>query len=143
VVAAFANIKALSTRNDSPTEACRPFDAGRNGLVLGEGAGILVLEEMESALERGAPILAELAGYGCTSDAFHLTAPSPDGVSAAKALNMALDRAGIAASDVEYINAHGTATLLNDRTETNVKRTCSGKRPTRYRSQPASPSSVT
>ncbi len=127
VVAAFNQIRALSRRNDTPKEACRPFDAGRDGLVLGEGAGILVMEDMESALERGAPILAEVVGYGCTSDAFHLTAPSPDGVSAARALNMALDRAGIAASDVDYINAHGTATLLNDRTETNVIKSVFGE----------------
>lgn len=120
VVAAFNQIRALSKRNDNPKAACRPFDAGRDGLVLGEGAGILVLEDMESALERGAPILAEVVGYGCTSDAFHLTAPAPDGLSATRALNMALERAGIAAGEVGYINAHGTATLLNDRTETNV-----------------------
>ncbi len=120
VVAAFNQIRALSRRNDNPKAACRPFDAGRDGLVLGEGAGILLMEDMETALERGAPILAEVVGYGCTSDAFHLTAPSPDGISASRALNMALERADVAASDVGYINAHGTATLLNDRTETNV-----------------------
>jgi 3-oxoacyl-[acyl-carrier-protein] synthase II len=85
VMAAFNRIRALSRRNDNPSGACRPFDSGRDGLVLAEGAGIMVLEDMESARERGAPILAEVAGYGCTSDAFHLTAPSPDGISAARA----------------------------------------------------------
>ncbi|MGD0795746.1 MAG: beta-ketoacyl-ACP synthase II [Dehalococcoidales bacterium] len=120
VIAAFSNIRALAAKNDNPKEACRPFDAKRNGFVMGEGAAIMVLEEESHALKRGAPILAELVGYGATSDAFHLTQPSPDGTSAARAVKMALDRGGVSPGEVQYINAHGTATVLNDRTETNV-----------------------
>ena len=120
VVASFNNIRALSTRNDDPPSACRPFDAGRDGFVLGEGAAMMVLEDAGYALERGAPILAELASYSNTSDAFHLTQPSPDGESAAWAVKLALERAGISPDAVDYINAHGTATLLNDRTETTI-----------------------
>jgi 3-oxoacyl-[acyl-carrier-protein] synthase II len=120
VIAAFSNIRALSAKNENPKEACRPFDAKRNGFVMSEGAGVLVLEEAEHALERDAPILAELAGHGATSDAFHLIQPAPDGASAISATRIALERADIHPEDVDYINAHGTATLLNDRTETNV-----------------------
>ncbi len=118
VLAAFGNIRALSTRNESPPTACRPFDAGRDGFVFGEGAAMLVLEDADYALERGAPILAEMLAYSSTSDAFHLTQPSPDGEGAARALRIALKRAGLGPDDIDYINAHGTATLLNDRTET-------------------------
>ncbi len=128
VVAAFANIRALSSHRGEPARACRPFDAHRDGLVLGEGAGILVLEQLESALERGAPVLAEVVGFGATSDAFHLTQPAPDGRSAARAVRLALERAGIAPDEVDYINAHGTATPLNDRTETNVIKAVFGER---------------
>ncbi len=120
VIAAFSNIRALAAKNDNPKEACRPFDAKRNGFVMGEGAAIMILEEESYALERGAPIIAELVGYGATSDAFHLIQPSPDGASAARAVRLALERGGISPGEVEYINAHGTATVLNDRTETNV-----------------------
>lgn len=120
VLAAFGALRALSTRNDNPKAACRPFDAERDGFVLGEGAAIMVLEDSVSAMERGAPILAEIAGYGAASDAFHLTQPSPDGEGATRAVRLALKRSGLNTSDVDYINAHGTATLLNDRTETNV-----------------------
>jgi 3-oxoacyl-(acyl-carrier-protein) synthase len=120
VIAAFSNIKALSAKNDNPQEACRPFDAKRNGFVMGEGAAIMILEEETHALERGAPILAELVGYGATSDAFHLIQPLPDGASAARAVRLALDKNGINPGEIDYINAHGTATVLNDRTETNV-----------------------
>jgi 3-oxoacyl-[acyl-carrier-protein] synthase II len=120
VIAAFSNIRALSAKNDNPKEACRPFDAKRNGFVMGEGAAIMILEEETHALERGAPIIAELIGYGATSDAFHLIQPSPDGASAVRAVRLALERAGISPGEIEYINAHGTATLLNDRMETNV-----------------------
>jgi 3-oxoacyl-[acyl-carrier-protein] synthase II len=127
VIAAFSNIRALSAKNDIPQEACRPFDAKRNGFVMGEGAAIMILEEEAYALERGAPILAELVGYSATSDAFHLTQPSPDGASAARALRMALERGGISPGEIDYINAHGTATLLNDRTETNVIKSVFGK----------------
>jgi 3-oxoacyl-[acyl-carrier-protein] synthase II len=120
VLAAFGSMRALSTSNRHPAETCRPFDAQRDGLILGEGAGIMVLEEASSALERGAPILAEVVGYGSTSDAFHLTQPSPDGVGASRAIRLALQEASLSPDDIDYINAHGTATLLNDRTETNV-----------------------
>ncbi len=117
-VAAFNAARALSTKNDKPQNACRPFDAERDGFVLGEGAAIIVLEDLGYALERGAPILAEIIGYSATSDAFHITQPSPNGVGAAKALSLALKRAGISPNEVDYINAHGTATQLNDKTET-------------------------
>lgn len=118
VMAAFGNIRALSTRNDDPQGACRPFDMERDGFVFGEGAAILVLEDAEYALKRGAPILAEMVSYGSTSDAFHLTQPSPDGEGAARAIKIALERGGLQPEDIDYINAHGTATMLNDRTET-------------------------
>jgi len=120
VLAAFGSMRALSRRNDHPQAACRPFDAERDGFVLGEGAATMVLEDADYALERGAPILAELVGYGTTSDAFHLTQPSPDGVGAGRAVRLALKNAGLQPDDIDYINAHGTATLLNDRTETTV-----------------------
>lgn len=120
VQAAFGAMRALSTKNDNPRAACRPFDAERDGFVLGEGAAVMVLEDATYALERGGSILAEIVGYGATSDAFHLTQPSPDGYNAARAVRLALRKAGISPSEVDYINAHGTATLLNDRTETAV-----------------------
>ncbi|OGO31892.1 MAG: beta-ketoacyl-[acyl-carrier-protein] synthase II [Chloroflexi bacterium RBG_16_56_11] len=128
VIAAFSNIRALSAKNENPQEACRPFDARRNGFVMAEGAGIMVLEDAEYARERGAPILAELAGYGATSDAFHLTQPAPDGASAAAAVRMALERGNVSPEEIDYINAHGTATLLNDRMETNVIKSVFGER---------------
>jgi 3-oxoacyl-[acyl-carrier-protein] synthase II len=118
IVAAFNAIRALSTSNSGVQPACRPFDAERDGFVLGEGSAMLVLEEAEHALERGAPILAELASYSATSDSFHLTQPSPEGEGAARAIRMALQKANLKPNDIDYINAHGTATLLNDRTET-------------------------
>jgi beta-ketoacyl-acyl-carrier-protein synthase II len=120
VIAAFSNIRALSAKNENPQEACRPFDAKRNGFVMAEGSGVMVLEEANHALERGAPILAELAGYGVTSDAFHLIQPAPDGASAAGAVNLALKKANVSPEEIDYINAHGTATVLNDRVETTV-----------------------
>jgi 3-oxoacyl-[acyl-carrier-protein] synthase II len=120
VIATFSNIRALSAKNEIPQEACRPFDAKRNGFVMGEGAAIIILEDEAHALERGAPILAELVGYGATSDAFHLIQPLPEGNSAARALRLAMERGSVRPEEVDYINAHGTATLLNDRTETNV-----------------------
>ena len=128
VTAAFQSIRALSTKKDEPTSVCRPFDGTRDGFVLGEGAAMLVLEDTDYALKRGAPILAELIGYGATSDAFHLTQPSPAGKSAAKAAMIAIENAGISPDDIDYINAHGTATLLNDRTETNVIKAVFGDR---------------
>jgi len=128
VIAAFSNIRALSAKNGTPKEACRPFDAKRNGFVMGEGSAIMILEDADYALKRGAPILAELAGYSTTSDAFHLTQPAPGGESAAAAVRLALKRAGISPDEIDYINAHGTATLMNDRTETAVIKNVFGAR---------------
>lgn len=126
-VSAFANMGALSTRNDDPQRASRPFDAERDGFVLGEGAAVLVLESLEHAQKRGAHIYAELIGYGATSDAFHIAAPEESGAGAAQAMQHALDDAGISTEDVDYINAHGTSTPLNDRIETQAIRTVFGE----------------
>jgi 3-oxoacyl-[acyl-carrier-protein] synthase II len=117
-IAGFANMKALSTRNESPETASRPFDATRDGFVLGEGAGLLVLEEVEHARRRGAAILGEIVGFGQSADAYHLTAPAPDGAGAQLAMRAALDDASLQPTDVDYINAHGTSTPMNDRSET-------------------------
>jgi len=117
-IGGFAVMKALSTRNDDPEHASRPFDKDRDGFVQGEGAGIVVLEELEQAKKRGAPILAELVGYGANSDAYHVTAPSPDGEGAARCMRLALQSAGMKPEDIGYINAHGTSTPYNDATET-------------------------
>jgi 3-oxoacyl-[acyl-carrier-protein] synthase II len=115
---AFALIRAMSTRNDEPARASRPFDADRDGFVMGEGTAVLVLEAWEHAVARGARIYAELAGYGTTNDAHHMTAPLPDGAQAARCMQLALDDAQVTPADVQYINAHGSATPLNDPTET-------------------------
>ena len=115
---AFAIIRAMSTRNDDPERASRPFDTGRDGFVMGEGAAVLVLEERGRALARGAPIYAEVCGYGLTNDAYHMTAPRPDGRQAARAMQLALRDARLAPSEIGYINAHGSSTPLNDPTET-------------------------
>jgi 3-oxoacyl-[acyl-carrier-protein] synthase II len=115
---AFAIIRAMSTRNDEPATASRPFDAARDGFVMGEGAAILVLEERSRALARGAPVLAELLGAATTSDAYHMTAPRPDGSQAARCLTLALQDAHVAPHEVGYVNAHGSSTPLNDSTET-------------------------
>jgi len=117
-IGAFASMKALTGRNDDPTRASRPFDKDRDGFVPAEGGGVLVLESYEHAVARGATILGELTGYGLSGDAYHITAPDPTGAGAARSLNMALARAGLAAEDVSYINAHGTSTPLNDQVET-------------------------
>lgn len=117
-VGGFAAMKAMSTRNDDPERASRPFDADRDGFVMGEGAGILVIEELEHAKARGAHIYAEIKGYGTNADAFHVTAPAPGGEYARKCMEMALNDAGIKPEDIDYINAHGTSTGLNDKTET-------------------------
>ncbi|HUR95758.1 MAG TPA: beta-ketoacyl-ACP synthase II [Gemmatimonadales bacterium] len=115
---AFAIIRAMSTRNDDPAHASRPFDAGRDGFVMAEGAAVLVLEERSRALARGAPVYAELCGFGLTNDAHHMTAPRPDGTQAARAMRNALAEAHVAPHEVGYINAHGSSTPLNDPTET-------------------------
>lgn len=128
VLAGFGKIRALSTNNDNPQAACRPFDAERDGFVIGEGAAMMVLEDAGYALQRGAPILAEVMSYSNTSDAFHLTQPSPDGRSAVKSIKLALKRAGLSPSEIDHINAHGTATLLNDRMETAVIKSVFGDR---------------
>jgi 3-oxoacyl-[acyl-carrier-protein] synthase II len=124
----FANMKAISSRNDDPARASRPFDADRDGFVLGEGAGIVVLEELEHAVARGANIVAELAGFGATSDAFHITAPAPEGEGSARAMREALRDAELAPDDIDYINAHGTSTELNDKYETAAIKAVFGSR---------------
>jgi len=117
-VAGFSVMRALSTRNEEPEKASRPFDAQRDGFVIAEGCGILILEDLENAQKRGAKIYAELIGYGFNSDAYHMTAPPPNGEGAAKCMELALQDAGIEPSQVDYINAHGTSTPLNDVAET-------------------------
>ena len=117
-VAGFNSAKALSTRNDAPEKACRPFDAERDGFVMGEGAAIVVLEDLDYAVARGAPILAELVGYGSSGDAYHLTAPAEGGAGSVQAMKMALDEANVEPDEIDYINAHGTSTQLNDKFET-------------------------
>jgi len=123
-IASFNNMKALSNRNDDPPRSSRPFDRDRDGFVCGEGAAILVLEELNHALERGAKIYGELVGYGSTSDAYHVTAPMDTGQGASHAMQHALDDAGLTVEDIDYLNAHGTSTPLNDSSETiAIKRT--------------------
>ena len=122
----FSAMKALSTRNESPAEASRPFDEGRDGFVMSEGAGILIVEELEHAKARGANVIAEIVGYGLSSDAYHIAAPPEDGEGAVRSMQMALDDAGLNPEDVDYINAHGTSTPLNDRCETLAIKTVFG-----------------
>lgn len=117
-VAGFAAARALSTRNDDPDRASRPFDRDRDGFVMGEGSGILILEELEHALSRGARIYAEIVGYGMTCDAYHMTSPVPDGEGATRAIELAMKDADVTPDRVDYINAHGTSTTANDKTET-------------------------
>jgi 3-oxoacyl-[acyl-carrier-protein] synthase II len=117
-VAGFGAMKALSTRNDEPEKASRPFDRDRDGFVVGEGCGILILESLDHALDRGAKIYAEMSGYGMSGDGYHITSPPPDGEGAARCMTAAIDDAGIGYEQIDYINAHGTSTPLNDLYET-------------------------
>jgi len=126
-IGGFNSMKALSTRNDEPQKACRPFEKNRDGFVVAEGAGIIILEELQFALKRKAKIYAELVGYGYTGDAYHITAPSPDGDGAVRCMKMAIKDAGLKPEDVDYINAHGTSTPLNDLTETIAIKTVFGE----------------
>lgn len=114
----FCAMRAITTRNEEPEKASRPFDLNRDGFVMAEGGGILILEEMNQALDRGAVIYAEVAGYGMSGDAYHVTAPEPDGGGAILCMNSALQDAGLAPEEIDYINAHGTSTKLNDESET-------------------------
>lgn len=127
-IGGFANMKALSERNESPATASRPFDATRDGFVMGEGAGIVVLEEMEHALARGAKIYAEIVGYGATGDAYHLTSPAPNGEGAQRAMKRAMKDADLTPDDIQYINAHGTSTPANDLNETRAIKAVFGDR---------------
>lgn len=122
-IGGFCAMKALSTRNDEPEKASRPFEKNRDGFVIAEGAGILVLEEMEMAKKRGADIYAEIAGFACNADAYHITAPSPNGEGAARCMNLALKDASMDPEDLDYINAHGTSTPMNDISETQGMKT--------------------
>ena len=123
----FSQLRALSTRNDQPEKASRPFDKDRDGFIIGEGAGVVILEELEFAQARGAHIYAEIVGYGSTADAYHMTAPSEDGDGARRAMAMAIRKAGIRPEDVDYVNAHGTSTPYNDKLETLAIKNCFGE----------------
>ena len=125
-VSGFGNMRALSTRNDEPEKACRPFDKDRDGFIIGEGAGVLILEDLAHAQQRGAPIYAELVGYGSSADAYHMTAPSEDGDGARRVMELSIRKAGIRPEEVDYINAHGTSTPYNDKLETLAIKHCFG-----------------
>lgn len=125
-MAGFCTMKAMSTRNDDPKTASRPFDVDRNGFVMGEGAGIIILEELEHALNRGATIYAEMVGYGATADAYHITSPAPGGEGAARSMAMAIKDAGLKPEDITYVNVHGTSTPYNDKFETMAIKTVFG-----------------
>ena len=126
-VGGFCALRALSTRNNEPQKASRPFDRDRDGFVIAEGCGIVVLEELGHAKNRGARIYAEMAGYGASCDAYHITAPDPDGDGASRAMKLAMDDAGLNPEDIDYINAHGTSTKLNDKIETMAVKKAFGK----------------
>jgi len=125
-LAGFASMKAMSTNNNEPEKASRPFDRDRDGFIMGEGSGVVILESLEHALARGARIYAEVAGYGANADAYHITAPAPEGSQAAKCMALAIKDAGLAPTDVDYVNAHGTSTPLNDKNETLAIKTLFG-----------------
>jgi len=127
-IGGFCAMKAMSTRNDDPKHSSRPFDKDRDGFVMGEGAGVIVLEELEHSKKRGAKIYCEIGGYGNTADAYHLTAPSPNGEGAARCMKMALRSGGLTIEDVNYINAHGTSTPQGDVCETQAIKTVFGER---------------
>ena len=141
-VAGFNSCKALSTRNDNPQKASSPFDAKRDGFVMGEGAGVLILESLEHALNRGAKPLAELAGYGATADAHHITQPDPLGDGGARAMRIAMKKAGLTPEDIDYINAHGTSTPMNDKFETMAIKAALGEEAA-YRTHISSTKSMT
>jgi 3-oxoacyl-[acyl-carrier-protein] synthase II len=126
-VGGFAAMKALSTRNDEPTRACRPFDAQRDGFIIGEGSGILILESLENAQKRGAKILVEVAGYGMSGDAYHITQPAEQGDGGFRVMRAALKDGGISTGDVDYINAHGTSTPIGDALETTAMKRLFGE----------------
>jgi 3-oxoacyl-(acyl-carrier-protein) synthase len=126
-IAGFNAAGALSLNNENPQSASRPFDAKRDGFVMGEGSAVLILEEMEHAMKRGANIIAEMVGYGATGDAFHITQPAEGGEGGARAMKMALAAAGMTPADIGYINAHGTSTLINDRGETQAIKSVFGE----------------
>jgi 3-oxoacyl-[acyl-carrier-protein] synthase II len=126
-IGGFGAMRALSTRNDDPGRASRPFDKDRDGFIVGEGSGVLILEEYESALRRGARIYAELVGYGMSADAYHITAPSEDGDGAFRVMRAAIENAGIGPEQVDYINAHGTSTPQGDKLETVAIKRCFGE----------------
>ena len=125
-VGGFNAVKALATRSDDPQRASRPVDADRDGFIMGEGSGVVVLEDLESAVKRGARIYVEIAGYGASGDAYHITAPAPNGEGAARCMKMAINDAGLAAADMGYINAHGTSTKFGDELETTAIKTVFG-----------------
>lgn len=127
-LSAFHRTGAMSTNNEDPAHACRPFDANRDGFVFGEGAAMFVLESLDHAVTRGASPIAEMGGYGATADAYHVSAPLEDGAGAARAMRLAIEKAGVTPDDVDYINAHGTATLLNDVSETRAIKSVLGER---------------
>ena len=122
-VGGFSSMRALSTRNDEPEKASRPFEKDRDGFIIAEGAGVLILEDLECALKRNAEIYAEIIGFGCNADAYHISAPSPNGIGASRCMEVAMKDAGINYDEIDYVNAHGTSTPLNDMSETKAMKT--------------------